>query len=84
MRATSGTLTIGPSMTIRGGFAEIGVAGLPLDVQGTIRADVAGRRLTVLGTGWTNSGLIEAPGGAVTLDGAGRTLVRSSSAQPDR
>ena len=68
-----GTLTIGPHITITGGSGSIGYnsrLGGPSNVsvinQGTINANTAGT-ITIDGTGWSNTGTVEASGGgAVT------------------
>src|SRR5437773_9520692 len=50
----SGTLTIGPALTIRGGNGTIGDQSLPLINEGTISAEVAGSVITVRGNPFTN------------------------------
>jgi YD repeat-containing protein len=58
LRANSGTLTIGPGITIRGGDGTVGTASLPLVVQGRILADTAGRSIWVAGTSVSNLGVL--------------------------
>ena len=70
MQAASGTLTIGPGVTIHGQRGYVGTASLPLVNQGTIVAD-AGYSITVQGSTFQNSGLIWAAGGTVALPTSG-------------
>jgi hypothetical protein len=68
LRPTAGTLTIGSSMTIRGGSGTIGNPGLPLINEGTVLADVANRTLTIRASPFVNHGSVtEANGGKVVL-----------------
>jgi uncharacterized repeat protein (TIGR03803 family) len=82
LTASNTTLTIGPTMTLHGGRAEIGLdaaghwtagSNVSLVVQGTINADVAGQTLYVYGTNWSNSGTLETSGGNLRLDGSWST-----------
>ena len=70
-RSISGTLTIGPDMTVGGGGSgQLGSPGLPMVNQGTVLADGSG--ITLNGAGWSNEGTIEAQnGGSLTLAGTG-------------
>ena len=68
----SGTLTIGPGITIDGEYGTIGYdngAETPLINQGTIAADVSGGTISVYGAGWSNSGTLEANGGTLEVNG---------------
>ncbi|MBZ0267224.1 hypothetical protein K8I85_03650, partial [bacterium] len=67
LQVSSGTLTVGPDVTIRGEKTSIGLGAGTFVNQGTVRSDVAGRTLTLDGTGWINEGTVEAVNGA-TLD----------------
>ena len=68
----SGTLTIGPGITIDGEYGLIGYDGggnqTPLVVQGTI-ASTGGENISIYGAGWTNSGTLEANGGTLKVNG---------------
>ncbi|HQU41211.1 MAG TPA: LamG domain-containing protein, partial [Pirellulales bacterium] len=67
---SSGTLTIGPGITISGGYGDIGATpGVTIINQGTIVSSGAGSNLGVgFGSGGSNSGTIEASaGGKVEL-----------------
>ena len=84
----SGTLTIGPGITIDGEYGLIGYDGggnqTPLVVQGTI-ASTGGENISIYGAGWTNSGTLEAEnGGTLRLNGtwtdSGTIIADSSSA----
>ena len=68
----SGVLTIGSGITISGDEMSVGDANLGLINRGTIRSDGTGsyNRVTVIGQGWTNEGLLAVANGA-TLDLAG-------------
>lgn len=75
VRPITGTLTIGPAMTIRtgtgGGTISNAAAGTAVVNQGTISAETASRSITVAGN-FTNNGTIEARnGGWVDLSAAG-------------
>lgn len=65
----SGTLTIGPDITIHGKNGLIGNSTLPLINQGTIDADVQGGSLVVVGSNWTNSATLQATAGSLSLNG---------------
>ena len=72
------TLTIGPSVTVRGSLGAIGYAtyegsaGGSLVNEGTIQADVSGGTITINGTGDQNIGSLEAHNGAtLSLQGSG-------------
>ena len=66
----SGTLTIGPGITIEGQDGTIGNSSLPLINEGTIAANVSGGRISISGAGWSNSGTLEAEnGGTLYLNG---------------
>jgi hypothetical protein len=70
VQASSGTLTIGAGVTIRGQRGYVGDAGLPLINQGTISSD-GGQTITVRGNSVTNLGTIFAGGGSgVSLGGS--------------
>jgi YD repeat-containing protein len=59
----SGTLTIGPGITIHGSTGVIGYDNgsyLPLINHGTISADASGSYILIFGTNWTNSGTVQA------------------------
>ncbi len=71
----SGTLTIGPNITIQGTDGNIGYdhggTQTPLVLEGTIDANTSGGSIQIYGTNWTNSGTIEATGGgAIDLETA--------------
>ena len=72
----SGTLTIGPGITVRGQSGYVGyspeIGGSPtVDNQGTIQADVSGGTITVNGTGDQNTGTLKAlDGGTLSLQGS--------------
>src|SRR6202008_2730750 len=62
--SSSGTLTIGPGILVHGPQGgTVGNASFGLVNQGTIRADTAGKTITVTGTNWSSSGPIEASAG---------------------
>ncbi|HLJ97780.1 MAG TPA: CARDB domain-containing protein, partial [Gemmataceae bacterium] len=65
----SGTLTVGPGITIRG---KDGTLSGTFANQGTIQADVAGGTIALVnGTNWTNTGVIQAlNSGTVQLGGS--------------
>ena len=67
---TNGTLTIGPSITIRGQQGTVGATTLAFVSQGVINADMAGAVITLSGTNWSNPapGVIEATGLGSTLN----------------
>ena len=62
----SGTLTIGPGITIHGQRGVVGNSSLPLVNQGTIRSD-AGQTMIVTGSSVTNWGTIIATGEGVWI-----------------
>ena len=72
-----GQLTIGPGITIHGSTGTIGYNsnnGGPANIsfinQGTISADGSGGTITLNGTGWTNTGTVQAAaGGNLSLSG---------------
>ncbi len=70
---TAATLTLGPGITVRGsrnGVIEGCYAEDTLLNQGTLRADAAGKEVTVSTANWTNGGLLEAhKGGSLSLNG---------------
>ena len=78
------TLTIGPNITIEGGYGTIGYSSLWTNVsessvsfvnQGTIISNVAGGPINLDGGAWTNSGSIEATsGGTLTMSTAPTNL----------
>ncbi len=70
LNGDSGTLTIGPGITIHGKNGSIGNAALPLINQGTIAADVGGGQIGIYGTAWTSSGTLQDSGGALNLYGS--------------
>jgi hypothetical protein len=75
VRQTSGTLTIGPGIRLHGQAGTIGALNHPLINRGTIDSDVPGGSLTITGSGWSNSGLIQATNGAaLNLAGTFSTL----------
>ena len=72
----SGTLTIGPNVTVGGDYGYIGYNDnnseieTPIVIQGTVDADTSGGNIQVYGTNSTNSGTIEATnGGTAYLEG---------------
>jgi RHS repeat-associated protein len=67
----SGTLTIGPSITLRGKNGSIGNSTLALINEGTIAADVSSGRLTISASSLNNSGTIEAKSGGALSAGGG-------------
>src|SRR5262249_2721977 len=73
IRATSGTLTIGPSITVRtqsgSGGGTVGDPSFALVNQGTLSAESGGGGLTVNGASWTNSGPRRVNGVQLTLAG---------------
>ncbi len=88
IQPVAGSLTIAPSVLIRGGYGSVGLAGLQTIIQGTVAADVANTEIEIHGTGWQATGTLRAEnnarlslrgsmdngGAAVTLDGAGGTI----------
>ncbi len=75
----SGSLTIGPNITIQGSSGLIGWNGggakTPLVLQGTIDANSSGGDIQIYGNNCTNAGTIEATGGGtVILDTAPSNL----------
>ena len=56
VQPTSGTLTIGPQITIQGGTGTVGNPNLPLINQGTISADVSDRTIYIHANPFTNVG----------------------------
>src|SRR5262249_15257176 len=73
VRATSGTLTIGPSITVKtqsgSGGGTVGDASFALVNQGLLRSDVG--NLTVAGTSVTNTGTFAAQTGGTLTTGTG-------------
>ncbi len=74
----SGTLTIGPNITIDGTAAFIGYNGggteTPLVLEGTIDASTSASYIQIIGTSWTNTGTIETTdGGQLVLNGTNWT-----------
>jgi hypothetical protein len=67
LRPQSGTLTIGPALTIRGGSGAIGDQTLPLINEGAISADVAGGVITIRGNPFTNNGTTQELNGGKIL-----------------
>jgi hypothetical protein len=67
LQAASGTLTIGSGITVRGFRGVVGNGGLPLDNQGTIRADAAGAGLVLTASSVSNDGIVEASGGGTLV-----------------
>lgn len=72
--AGAGAVVLGPNLRIRGGGGVIGTAvGTPAPTlinQGTISADAPGTTLTIHATtSFTNSGTVEAAGGALAVQG---------------
>ncbi len=67
----SGTLTIGPNITIDGTAGSIGSDGggteTPLVLEGTIDANSSASYIQIYGTNWTNSGTIEATAAGAQL-----------------
>jgi len=69
VQPTSGTLTIGPSITIRGHTGTVGNRTLPLINQGTISADTAGGTIYIRANPFTNNGAMqELNGGKVLIN----------------
>ena len=73
------TLTVGPSMTVRGQSGRVGseagqCVGGPRNVgvvnQGTISADVGGGTIYIGAETFTNQGLVDASNGTISLSGA--------------
>ncbi|MBI3847133.1 MAG: hypothetical protein HY292_21100 [Planctomycetes bacterium] len=60
VRPALGTLTIGPTMTIRGGAGTIGQPGVAFVNRGAIRAQSAAQTITLTGTAWSNEGTLAA------------------------
>ncbi len=80
----SGTLTIGPNITIDGESGTIGYNGggteTPLVNQGTIAAD-GGRTIAIYGVNSTDSGSIESSsGGSLSVNGTGWSISGSFAA----
>jgi len=78
VQGTSGTLTIGSGVTVRGLRGVVGNEGLPLVNQGTIRADAPGTGILVAASSVVNHGVMSATGGGmldvnstVTSNGSG-------------
>ena len=79
--ATAATLTIGPNITVQGSEGGTIAGQYPQDSiinQGTIDADASGQTITVSGSNWVNTGLLEAAdngmlnlGGTFTTSGMG-------------
>jgi len=67
VRAPSGTLTIGPGITIHSGSGTltIGAPGETFVNQGALVADAGGHSLDLEGTGWSNEASIQATGGGL-------------------
>ncbi len=79
--AATTTLTIDSGITIQGKYGVLGgyyasyngynASGGPIVNQGTIAADVSGGTVTLMGTGWQNTGTLEATnGGSLSLLGS--------------
>ena len=66
VQATSGTLTIGPGITIHGSKGTVGNGPLPLVNEGTILSD-GGQTIAVQGNSVTNLGTMEAIGGSLAI-----------------
>jgi hypothetical protein len=77
----SGTLTIGPALTIRGGNGSIGEQSSPLINQGTISADVPGKNIEVLGMPVTNEGTLIADGAGTTSTVRANPFTNSGTVQ---
>jgi hypothetical protein len=77
IRPQSGTLTLGPGVTVRSG-TQGGTVGYDLDalvLQGTVSARTPGSIVTVKGSKWSNTGLLEATNdGTLILAGAFDTV----------
>jgi hypothetical protein len=56
-------LTIGPNVTVHGGWGSIGNSGYTLVNQGTISDDVNHGTITLNGSNWTNAGTLQAING---------------------
>ena len=69
IQTTSGTLTIGPDVTVRGFGGTLGTATTSFVNHGRIEAQSSNNFFRVMGDGWTNLGTIEADGGRLRLDG---------------
>jgi len=71
----SGTLTIGPNVTVGGDYGYIGFNDnnsnieTPIVIQGTVDATTTGGAIVIYSVNGSNSGTIEATGGAVILPG---------------
>ena len=78
---TSGALTIGPSVTIRGGTGTVGNPTLPLINEGTVSADVPGRIIDVVGRPVTNQGTLKADGAGTTLTVRANPLTNNGAIQ---
>jgi hypothetical protein len=63
----SGTLTIGPGITIHGQQGLLGNSSLPLVNQGTIDADASGQTISVTGNSVTNTGTLAANNGTLSV-----------------
>ncbi|MBI3416780.1 MAG: hypothetical protein HY043_15935, partial [Verrucomicrobia bacterium] len=68
VRPVNGTLTIGPKVTIVGGYGIVGRPDLPLINQGTIRAENSSRAVQIVGSSVINSGTIVAVSGPIAAD----------------
>ena len=68
LQPSSGTLTIGPDITIHGQRGYVGNPSLPLINRGTILSD-AGQTITVQANALTNLGTILGSGGSLLLSG---------------
>jgi len=65
-------LTLGPNITLHGpGGATVGAGTGDLVNAGTIRADTAGRQITVTGSTVTNAGTVGAVGGSLSVSNLG-------------
>ena len=75
----SGTLTIGPNVTVGGDYGYIGFNDnnsnieTPIVIQGTVDATTSGGAIVIYSVNGSNSGTIEATGGAVILPGTNWT-----------
>jgi len=84
VRASSGTLTIGAGITIRGATGTVGLGSTGLVNEGTILSDQAGQ-ISILGSSWSNAatGTISADGGTISAQdswsNAGRVSIDHQS-----
>jgi len=82
----SGTLTIGPNITIDGTAAYIGYDSgpgteTPLVLEGTINASTSASYIQIYGTNWTNSGTLEATAAGGRLGFSGTTGTNSGTVE---